>query len=222
MWCSPQETGLAESTGLSSATPPGAELCRHPECPSLQSSPIWKQGVRCWVGLLRCVCLHQPFPLQRAAQASWKLQGAGELLEEAEGSSKVDIALPSSPASPGRCHPEVLSTALCSGTAHAGALAELCPWVRSCSHSSPPSGTPGSHGPTPAWSSRTAGAAVSMGSRAPTFPLEACKRDGSKMLVMISRMRGVSAAEQSEECCRHSSSTKHPRWAAPCADSLSF
>lgn len=127
-WCSPQETGLAGSTGLSSATLSGAELCRHPECPSLQSSPIWKQGVRCWVGLLRCVCLHQPFPLQRAAQASWKLQGAGELLEEAEGSSKVDIALPSSPASPGRCHPEVLNTALCSGTAHAGALAELCPW----------------------------------------------------------------------------------------------
>lgn len=63
-------------------------------------------------------------------------------------------------------------------------------------------------------------AAVRMGSRAPTFPLEVSKYDDSKLLVMISRMRDVSATEQHEECCRHSPSTKHPRWAALSAESL--
>lgn len=63
-------------------------------------------------------------------------------------------------------------------------------------------------------------AAVRMGSRAPTFPLEVCKYDDSKLLVMISRMRDVSATEQHEECRRHGPSTKHPRWAALSADSL--
>jgi len=41
-------------------------------------------------------------------------------------------------------------------------------------------------------------AAVRTGSRAPTFPLEVCKYDDSKLLVMISRMRDVSATEQHE------------------------
>lgn len=51
------------------------------------------------------------------------------------------------------------------------------------------------------------------------FPLEVCKYDDSKLLVMISRMRDVSATEQHEECSRHSPSTKHPRWAGFSAES---
>lgn len=76
-------------------------------CPLLPSSPTWEQGARGWLVLLCCACLHQLSPLPRAAQASCKLQDAGELLEEADGSSKVGAALPSSPASPGWCHSEV-------------------------------------------------------------------------------------------------------------------
>lgn len=52
-----------------------------------------------------------------------------------------------------------------------------------------------------------------MGSRTPMFPLEVCMYDDSKLLVMISRMRDVSATEQHEECSRHGPSTRYPRWA---------
>lgn len=45
------------------------------------------------------------------------------------------------------------------------------------------------------------------------FPLEVCMYDDSKLLVMISRMRDVSATEQHEECSRHGPSTRYPRWA---------
>lgn len=48
-----------------------------------------------------------------------------------------------------------------------------------------------------------AGAAVCVG----RVPSGVCRRDDSKVLVMVSSMRGVSATEQSEECCRHQTPT---------------
>lgn len=40
LWCGPLEAGLAGSTGLVSATQPGAELCRCPRSQLLHSSPL--------------------------------------------------------------------------------------------------------------------------------------------------------------------------------------
>lgn len=137
-WCSPQEAGLAGSTGLSSATQPGAELHRHPLNLFLQNSCIWKWGLKCsMLPVFAVLCMLAP-SLQTAAQAFCQLQDAGEGLEVTNQSSSrqmlhcpallphLDVII----LRPGdhRCSTQLL-VVCAQGTAHAGTSVELFLWV---------------------------------------------------------------------------------------------
>lgn len=87
--CNAQEAGLAGSTGLGSATQPGAELRRHHRADSFRAAVSGSRGLNCsllWGFAVLCVLAPSP-SLADGCTGVHQLQDAGERLEVTDQSS---------------------------------------------------------------------------------------------------------------------------------------